>query len=86
MFRLYLRPPGKYINKRTDRRFESKSRRFYVENMADTAENPNEAPVEAAPAPAPAAAPAEDEPTPGADVNTGPSENLREVSVRRGTP
>jgi hypothetical protein len=44
--------------------------------MADT-DAPTE-PVEAATAPAPA--PVEDEATPGGDVNTGPSENLREVS------
>ena len=50
--------------------------------MADT-ENPGEVPAEAAPAPA---APVEDEPTPGADVNTGPSENLREVGFKRRTP
>lgn len=41
-----------------------------------------ETPAETAAAPAPAPAPVEDEPTPGADVNTGASENLREVSLR----
>jgi hypothetical protein len=45
--------------------------------MADT-DAPTE-PVEAATAPAPA--PVEDEATPGGDVNTGPAENLREVSM-----
>jgi len=43
--------------------------------MADT-DAPTETPAETAPAPAPV----EDEATPGAEVNTGPSENLREVS------
>ena len=49
--------------------------------MADT--EPTETPAETTAAPAPAPAPVEEEPTPGADVNTGPSENLREVSLWR---
>ena len=44
--------------------------------MAET-----EAPTEPVEATAPAPAPVEDEATPGGDVNTGPAENLREVSV-----
>ena len=44
--------------------------------MAET-----DAPTEPVEATAPAPAPVEDEATPGGDVNTGPAENLREVSV-----
>ena len=56
---------------------------FYRHTMADTDASAAEAVNAPAPAAAPAAGATEDEPTPGADVNTGASENLREVSLSR---